>query len=139
MCNKKRKPNQNTTRAQIVIARTPYVFWEKSHKNHFFLTLFLVFLIWNKKWRKKKMRVHVIPQDPFRSISQKSVLRGPQIYGHKKPCPNTILRQSFMDQACSPNPWLPFLIKSSFFSQVIGRKNLSCVCWIFKVSNGKSH
>ena len=58
MCNKKRKPNQNTTRvrvviagtriifagARIIIAGTPYVFWRKSHKNRFLLTLFLIFL-----------------------------------------------------------------------------------------------
>ena len=70
MYNKKRKPNQNTARARIVIAgagvviagagvviagariiiaRTPYVFWGKSHKNRFLLALFLVFFRENKK------------------------------------------------------------------------------------------
>ena len=64
VCNQKRKPNQNTTRARIVIAEagvviagariiitgariiiagTLCVFWGKSHKNRFLLTIFLVF------------------------------------------------------------------------------------------------
>ena len=66
VCNKKRKPNQNTTKARIVIAGagvvlagaqiiitgariiiviTPYVLWRKIHKNRFLLALLLVFFI----------------------------------------------------------------------------------------------
>ncbi|KAF3582229.1 hypothetical protein DY000_02033116 [Brassica cretica] len=102
VCNKKRKPNQNTTRvriviagagvvitgdriiiigariiiigARIIIAGTAYVFWGKCHKNRFILTLFLVF---SGKIRneEKKMRVHVISHDPLQLIPQKNQSR----------------------------------------------------------------
>ena len=89
-----RKPNQNTTRARIVIAGagvviagsriiitgariiiagTPYVLWKKSHKNRFLLTLTLVFS--GKIRNEKKMRVHVIPHDPYRPIPEKAHTR----------------------------------------------------------------
>jgi len=74
VCNKKRKPNQNTTRARIVIAGagvviarsriiitgariiiagTPYVFWGKNHKNRFFFSFSLSHYFQVKKEMKK--------------------------------------------------------------------------------------
>ena len=117
---KRKKTNQNTTRARIVIAGAGvviagtriiitgariiiagilYVFWGKNHKNRFLLTLFFVFSGKIKNEEKKcgscnpAWPVSAHPaKDP---VPQRSVPWGPQICGPRKPRPNTILRQSF--------------------------------------------
>ena len=39
-------------------------------------------------------------------VPKRPIPRGPQIYGLRKPCPNTVPRQSFTGQTRGPDPWL---------------------------------
>ena len=138
MCNKKRKPNQNSTRAPIVIAGAgaviagariiitkariiiagTHVFWRKNHKNRFLLTLLLVFsgkIRIEEKYAGPCNPAWPVSAYPAKSpIRQRHVPRGPQIYGPRKPRPNIVPWQSFTGQASGPHPWLPSLLCANY-------------------------